>query len=142
MASALAHVYQHDPMVVLRSLLSNQDASGLRGCACALAWYVHNLDLTNNSRQAWRVAKRSRPGAPPAEAPDPPGENLHRVIAAQFANADRAQPLRASGEVTPMPLMQAGKADGLLEGMGGRQAHIEHPSTSRRGPSRPHGSFG
>jgi hypothetical protein len=48
-------------------------------------------------------------------ATDRAGEHLHGGLAAQFADTDRAQPIRAGSEQAPMPLMQAGQLEGLFQ---------------------------
>ena len=58
-------------------------------------------------------------------ASDRARQHLHRVVAAQFTDADGPQPIWPVGKQAAVPLMQAGQSERLVELAGGGQQHIQ-----------------
>jgi hypothetical protein len=60
-----------------------------------------------------------------ALAADRARQHPHRLVTAQLADADRAQPIGPGGKQALMPLVQGGQAQWLVEFAGGSQQHIQ-----------------
>ena len=68
-----------------------------------------------------------------ALAPDRARQHLHRLVTAQLADADRAQPIGPGGKQPLVPLVQGGQAQRLVEFAGGGQQHIQQALHLGRG---------